>query len=89
MGQRPFFAPSPQGWPDTAAAWAGGDALWKRIEWAGIVAARLGSGVDPLRLADASYGPALEAPTRRAIARAESRQQGMALWLASPEFQRR
>ena len=89
MGQRPFFAPSPQGWPDTAAAWAGGDALWKRIEWAGIVAARIGSRVDPLRLADASYGPALGAPTRRAIARAESRQQGMALWLASPEFQRR
>ena len=89
MGQRPFFAPSPQGWPDTAAAWAGGDALWKRIEWAGIVAARIGSRVDPLRIADASYGPALGAPTRHALARAESRQQGMALWLASPEFQRR
>jgi uncharacterized protein (DUF1800 family) len=88
MGQRPFFAPSPQGWPDTAAAWAGGDALWKRIEWAGIVAARVGSRVDPLRLA-ASYGPALGEQTRSAIARAESRQQGTALWLASPEFQRR
>ena len=77
------------GWPDTAEAWAGGDALWKRIEWAGIIGARLGSRVDPLRLADASYGPALGASTRRAIDRAESRQQGMALWLASPEFQRR
>jgi uncharacterized protein (DUF1800 family) len=89
MGQRPFFAPSPQGWPDTAGAWAGGDALWKRIEWAGIVAARIGSRLDPLRLATASYGPALGERTRRAIERAESRQQGLALWLASPEFQRR
>lgn len=89
MGQRPFFAPSPQGWPDTAEAWAGGDALWKRIEWAGIVAARLGSRVDPLRLAAESYGAALSEPTRRAVERAESRQQGLALWLASPEFQRR
>jgi uncharacterized protein (DUF1800 family) len=89
MGQRPFFAPSPQGWPDTAAAWAGGDALWKRIEWAGIVAARIGSGLDPLRLATESCGSALGERTRRAIERAESRQQGMALWLASPEFQRR
>jgi uncharacterized protein (DUF1800 family) len=89
MGQRPFFAPSPQGWPDTAGAWAGGDALWKRIEWAGIVAARIGSRVDPLRLATESYGPALGAATRRAIERAESRQQALALWLASPEFQRR
>jgi uncharacterized protein (DUF1800 family) len=89
MGQRPFFAPSPQGWPDTAGAWAGGDALWKRIEWAGIVAARIGSRADPLRLATESYGPALGERTRSAIERAESRQQGMALWLASPEFQRR
>jgi len=89
MGQRPFFAPSPQGWPDTAQAWAGGDALWKRIEWAGILAARLGSGVDPVRLAAESYGVAMGDGTRRAIERAESRQQGLALWLASPEFQRR
>jgi uncharacterized protein (DUF1800 family) len=89
MGQRPFFAPSPQWWPDTAAAWAGGDALWKRIEWAGIIAARIGSRVDPLRLADTTYGSALGTATRTAIARAESHQQGLALWLASPEFQRR
>ncbi len=89
MGQRPFFAPSPQGWPDTTQAWAGADALWKRIEWSGIVAARAGSGVDPLHLASESYGDALGAATRRAIERAESRQQGLALWLASPEFQRR
>ena len=89
MGQRPFAAPSPQGWPDTSAAWAGADALWKRIEFAGILASRAGSGVDPLALAQASYGDAASAATRSAIARAESRQQGLALWLASPEFQRR
>jgi uncharacterized protein (DUF1800 family) len=89
MGQRPFFATSPQGWPDTAEAWAGADALWKRIEWAGILAARAGSGVDPLRLASEGYGEALGPATRLAIERAESRQQGLALWLASPEFQRR
>jgi uncharacterized protein (DUF1800 family) len=89
MGQRPFAAPSPQGWPDTAQAWAGADGLWKRIEWAGILAAGLGSRVDPLALARETYGEALGEPTRLAVARAESRQQGLALWLASPEFQRR
>jgi uncharacterized protein (DUF1800 family) len=89
MGQRPFYAPSPQGWPDTAQAWAGADALWKRIEWSGILASRLGSRVDPQRVARESYGEALGEPTRLAIERAESRQQGLALWLASPEFQRR
>jgi uncharacterized protein (DUF1800 family) len=89
MGQRPYFAPSPQGWPDTAQAWAGADALWKRIEWSGILAARAGSGIDPVVLARESYGEAVSEPTRLAIERAESRQQGLALWLASPEFQRR
>ena len=89
MGQRPYFAPSPQGWPDTSPAWAGADALWKRIEWSGILAARAGSGIDPVVLARASYGEAVSEPTRLAIERAESRQQGLALWLASPEFQRR
>ena len=89
MGQRPFFAPSPQGWPDTAPAWAGGDALWKRVEWAGILAARVGSRVDPARLAAESYGAAMGEGTQRAIERAESREQGLALWLASPQFQRR
>ena len=89
MGQRPFFAPSPQGWPDTAAAWAGADGLWKRIEWAGALAARAGSRIDPLALARETYGEALSEATQLAIARAETRQQGLALWLASPEFQRR
>ena len=64
MGQRPYFAPSPQGWPDSAQAWAGADALWKRIEWAGILASRLGSGVDPLAIARDGYGEALSEPTR-------------------------
>jgi hypothetical protein len=41
------------------------DALWKRIEWAWIIAGRLGSGVDPLRLASESYGPALAERTRQ------------------------
>jgi uncharacterized protein (DUF1800 family) len=89
MGQRPYFAPSPQGWPDTAQAWAGADALWKRIEWSAILAARAGSGIDPLALAREGYGDAVSEPTRLAIERAETRQQGLALWLASPEFQRR
>jgi uncharacterized protein (DUF1800 family) len=89
MGQRPYFAPSPQGWPDTSQAWASADALWKRIEWSGILAARAGSGIDPVGLAQESYGEAVSEATRLAIARAESREQGLALWLASPEFQRR
>jgi uncharacterized protein (DUF1800 family) len=89
MGQRPYFAPSPQGWPDLAGAWANADGVWKRIEWAAALSERIGSRVDPVALAEASYGPVLSDNTRLAIARAESKQQGLTLWLASPEFQRR
>ena len=89
MGQRPFFAPSPQGWPDTAAAWANADGLWKRIEWSTALAERVGTRVDPLAVAESTYGPVLSSATRLAITRAESKQQGLALALASPEFQRR
>jgi uncharacterized protein (DUF1800 family) len=89
MGQRPYFAPSPQGWPDIAQAWSGGDALWKRIEWAGIAAARVGNCVDSVSLAKESYGSALSIDTLRTLTQAESQQQALALWLASPEFQRR
>jgi uncharacterized protein (DUF1800 family) len=89
MGQATFQAPSPQGWPDTAAAWANADGVWKRIEWAAALAGRLGTRVDPLQLAEATYGPALGDATRLAIQRAESKQQGLTLALASPEFQRR
>jgi uncharacterized protein (DUF1800 family) len=89
MGQTPFAAPSPKGWPDNGEAWLGADGVWKRIEWANAVALRVGNSVDVLALADNSYGVALSAVTRRALERAESREQALALWLASPEFQRR
>lgn len=89
MGQQPFSPPSPQGWPDTAAAWANSDGLWKRIEWSTALAERIGTRVDPLAVAESTYGPALSDATRLAITRAESKQQGLAIALGSPEFQRR
>jgi len=89
LGQRPFFAPSPAGWPDRAEDWAGPDALKKRLEWSTAVAARLPAGADPATLGEAVLGPLLSPQSREAIARAESNAQGMALLLMSPEFQRR
>jgi uncharacterized protein (DUF1800 family) len=89
MGQAPFRPGSPQGWPDSAEQWGGADALYKRIEWCNTVARVAGGRTNPLELADAALGPALTAPTRRAVARAESVAQGTTLLLASPEFQRR
>lgn len=88
LSQRPFSAPSPAGWGDTAASWDGADALLRRIEWSVSFAARHRSA-SPVEIAQAALGPLAGERTRTAVARAQSREQGMALLLASPEFQRR
>jgi uncharacterized protein (DUF1800 family) len=89
LGQRPYTPGSPAGWPDTATQWAGPDALLKRIEWAGTVAAHIASREQPLSLGERALGAALDERTRVAIARAVNAQQGITLLFASPEFQRR
>jgi uncharacterized protein (DUF1800 family) len=90
LGQRPFGAPSPKGWPDEAAPWAAADALVKRMQFAQGLAATVGPNVqDPVALADAALGARLSSAAATAIRRAESRPEAVALLLMSPEFQRR
>jgi uncharacterized protein (DUF1800 family) len=90
LGQRPYGAPSPAGWPDRAADWAGPDALKKRLEWANAAATRFVRGREsPVAFLDTALGPLADARTREAVARAESAEQGFALALMSPSFQRR
>ena len=89
MGQTPFRPGSPAGWPDTAEQWGGADALYKRIEWSNTVARVVGERVNPVDLGDAVLGASFNPETRKAISRAESIHQGMTLFLASPDFQRR
>lgn len=88
MGQPAFSAPSPEGWPDTAADWAGPDALVKRLNWAKTVGDRA-TETDAEAVAAAALGPRLGERSRLAIARAESRAEALTLFLMSPEFQRR
>ncbi|MFA4950514.1 DUF1800 family protein [Brevundimonas sp.] len=88
MGQPAFSAPSPEGWPDTAADWAGPDALVKRLNWAKTVGDRAAE-TDADAVAAAALGPRLGERSRLAIARAESRPEALTLFLMSPEFQRR
>lgn len=88
MGQPPQSAPSPEGWPDTAADWAGPDALVKRLDWSRATAGTV-QGADPNLSAAAALGPRLGERTRMAVARAESRHEALILFLMSPEFQRR
>jgi len=89
MGQTPYRPGSPAGWPDTAEQWGGADALYKRIEWSNTVARVVGGRVNPVALGDDVLGTSFSPETRKAISRAESVSQGMTLFLASPDFQRR
>ena len=89
LGQVPFRPGSPAGWPDTADAWSGADAVLKRVEWAVAFARLEGARQDPGVLAGAILGPEVGDHTKTALARAGSAEQGLALLLASPEFQRR
>jgi uncharacterized protein (DUF1800 family) len=89
MGEAPFSAPSPKGWPDDAQSWTGSAAILQRVEWANAAAQKLGGQSDPLKLAEDALGPLLTPETRTAITRAASPAQGLALLFASPEFQRR
>jgi uncharacterized protein (DUF1800 family) len=88
VGQRPYTPGSPAGFADTAASWNGGDALLKRIEFATAAGRAVGDRIDPLERAGEVLG-VLGEHTTLAIRSAESAAQGLALLLASPEFQRR
>ena len=61
----------------------------RRLDLCAQVAHAARGGPDPLALLEASVGDALSPETRDAVSRAESREQGLALALMSPEFQRR
>jgi uncharacterized protein (DUF1800 family) len=89
LDQQPFFAPSPAGWPDDAKDWVGPESTLHRIDWCQTFAGRIPDPPDPSSLADAVFGAALPEETGRAIRRAASRREGIALLIAAPEFQRR
>jgi uncharacterized protein (DUF1800 family) len=58
-----------------------------RLDASAAIAARVKELVNPSEVLESIAGEAASAETRQAIARAESRQQGLALLLMSPEFQ--
>ncbi len=86
LGQPPFRAPSPEGWPDDVESWAGPDGLKRRIEWAHAFARQVVRG-DPLARAQNVLGSWLSDHTATAIRRAADPVQGAVLFLMSPEMQ--
>ncbi len=60
-----------------------------RLDLAAQWANRLRDPPDPRELLEAAFGAAASQETRKTIARAETRAQGLALLLMAPEAQRR
>jgi len=89
LGQPVFQPRSPAGFGDVAADWGGPDALFKRVQAAQALAERLPASADatPQAIGEAALGVGLDGETAKALRRAESVQQGVALLLASPAFQ--
>jgi uncharacterized protein (DUF1800 family) len=89
LGQ-PLWSPSgPNGFADTNAAWAAPEGMKLRLDIAAEVASKVGDNIDPRDLLELAAADASSQETRQTVARAESRQQALALLLMSPEFQRR
>ena len=89
LGQ-PLWTPAgPNGFADTNAAWAAPEGMKLRLDIAAQISARVADSLDPRELLDVMAGAAASTETRQTVARAETKQQALALLLMSPEFQRR
>jgi uncharacterized protein (DUF1800 family) len=89
LGQPLWRPPAPAGWPDTDTAWAAPSALRERLRVAEVAARRVNPDADPRLAAEEVLGEGMGQATRQAVARAETREQGLELLIMSPEFQRR
>jgi uncharacterized protein (DUF1800 family) len=89
LGQMPFSAPSPAGWPDEGAKWVSAEALLQRTEFAMAVARRTGDALAADALFAESIAPVASSATKAAVQRAPSRAEALATLFACPEFQRR
>lgn len=89
MGQSPGKPRGPDGWPEEGSAWITPATLAARIAWATELANRFGVDRDPRAFLDDVLGDVASAQTRALVGGSESKWEGVALVLASPEFNRR
>ncbi|KAA3450482.1 hypothetical protein C7I87_12790 [Mesorhizobium sp. SARCC-RB16n] len=89
LGEPLWRPPGPNGFPDQADSWASAEGMKTRLDIAWQAARQVKDIGNPNDMLDAVIGPSVSPETRQAVARAESKQQGLALLLMAPEFQRR
>ena len=91
MGQPPFSALRPDGWPEVSQGWMTPPMMASRIDWAVDMARRTGAKkvIDPQAMVTTALGETSSPLLRRAVGGAEQRWEGLAVLLGSPEFSRR
>ena len=89
LGQALWRPPSPAGFDDGFSTWIAGGPLTGRIAWARLAVARLGGDHDPRLFLRETLRDAARQDTIDIVSKAPNRQLGLALVLASPEFNRR
>ena len=88
LGEPMFDPRSPAGFTDNSANWIDADGLWKRVQVAEAISARVAqANAQPLAFARDILGPRLDEETAQAIRRAESARQAHATLFACPAFQ--
>ncbi len=90
MGQPWARQNGPDGWPEEAAAWIAPQQLAARINWALRMPRQMLDGLpNPRTLLDSTFHGTQSAGLAWAVPKAESAAEGMALILASADFNRR
>jgi uncharacterized protein (DUF1800 family) len=87
LGQAPFNAGSPEGYPDEEMYWLAAEALINRIDWSEHLASD--KNIPPSTIIKRNFIEGFSENSSLVVSRAESKKQGLALLLMSPEFQRR
>lgn len=89
MGQKMFSANGPDGWPEHAEAWITPVGLAGRLQWAMQAAMPYANRLDPKTFMREALGELATSALNLAVIRAESKQEALAIVMASPEFNRR
>lgn len=89
LGEPLWSPPGPNGFPDVSAAWMTPEQLQLRLDLSAQLARQVRDPPNPSDLLEEAFGAAASEATRMAVKRAESKQQGLALLLMAPEFQKR
>ncbi|MGV8988242.1 MAG: DUF1800 domain-containing protein [Cypionkella sp.] len=89
MGQPPYRALRPDGWPEVADGWMTPPMMAARVDWAIDIARATRGRDDPSALVNFALGDMATPLLQRAVAGAEQRWEGLAVLIASPEFSRR